>query len=791
MSPPSPFWNISMKFTFLKANVPLTKSFQKKPDGTIVKSSYPNVYEVTTIREECDTLDKFAALLKKHAALGHCLLKGNPTRDLAFESRAGTTDTNAATEWIVLDVDGLDCKDVSDFMRLLKLDQMAYVVQYSASYKITGDDLRCHIYVWLDQPLAAPLIKQWLIQMNHTIAQLSNAMTLTKTGNSVSWALDITACQNDKLLYIAPPLLKGMKDPLKGERIISVPGANKTLIIPGTINTTAQNKVLTNKRINELRDAAGYEARKVTYKVHGAMEVMVKPDSCTINDIKTERGYVYFNLNGGDSWGYYHAEDNPDYIHNFKGEPVYLTKELLPDYWQQLTQNATAERSDGTIYLAFCDKKTGVYWRGTYEGATDKLDIYAAKNETQVRHFAKQHGMPLGDFIPEWDLVFDPQDNVRVDIENRTVNTFQPTIYMQQVARKVSACPKTILRVIHHALGEDADMTEHFMNWLAYIVQNRTRACTSWVLHGRTGTGKGVLFHKILRPLFGTTQTVFRNMEALDEKYNEFIERALIIFVDEVESKSMLNENGVLAKLRTFVTEESVSIRAMHQGSREINNYSNWIFSSNKPDPVKITQDDRRTNVAKYQPNQLELDSKGLEAIKNELQTFHDYLLSYAVDLHAVKTPIESSDRDTMISLSESSIDTVGSALLGGDMEFFIDQMPTNEAYLRNALESNKVGDYKDVLKALLLRTDRATGACNISREELRTLFDYTVGNMPGTPNKFTSLLKHHRIHIKKVWINTAVAGLAVVFKDVTQFDAFDLVLNPRPTAPAKLKGVK
>ena len=317
-----------MQLTFLKAAVPLTKSFLKAANGTIEKTSYPNVYEVTTLHEECNNPKAFAALLTKHAALGHCLLKGTPTRDLVCESRAGTTDSNATTDWVVLDVDGLPCRDVAEFMHMMRLDNVSYVVQYSASYKITSQDLRCHIFLQLNQPTAAPLIKQWLIQLNHQIPTLRDAMTLTKTGHALCWPLDITACQNDKLLYIAPPVCKGLKDPLaKSGRIEYIERGTNTISIP-LVNTTAQNKVLTSKRVAELRAAEGYELRKVTYKMHGSMEVMVKPDSSAVSNIKTERGFVYFNLNGGDSWGYYHAEDNPEYIHNFKGEPIYLTKEI-------------------------------------------------------------------------------------------------------------------------------------------------------------------------------------------------------------------------------------------------------------------------------------------------------------------------------------------------------------------------------------------------------------------------------------------------------------------------------
>jgi len=779
-----------MKLTFLQAGVPLTKTFSKDKAGVISKSSYPSVYEVTTLVEDARDLRDMERLLIKHAALGHCLLKGNPTRDLVAESRAGTTDSNATTEWIVLDLDGIpNVASVDDFLKALRFDDVSYIVQWSASMNITSNDLRAHVYLLLAAPMSAPLIKQWLISLNHSIQLLRDAMKLTKTGNSISWPLDISACQNDKLLYIAPPILKGLKDPFaKKPRIEYVRKTHNTLVVASTIASTAQNRELTAKRINELRTAEGLPTRKTTYKMHGGTEVMVKPDSCIVTDMKTDRGFVYFNLNGGDSWGYFHPEDNPDYIHNFKGEPAYVTKELLPEYWQTLTQQAVRVSSLGVTYLAFCDPKTGSYWRGTHDAQTDTLNLNIAKNETQIRHFAKQQGMPLGDFIPEWDLTFDPHDNVRVDTQNKSVNTFEPTIYMKAVPKKVKTCPPLILRIIHHALGSDVDVTEHFMNWLAYILQYRDRAKTAWVMHGTTGTGKGVLMNKIIRPLFGANQTAARRMEDLNEQYNGYMQKCFIVFIDEVESKALINERGVMAKLKNFITEEFITIRDMYQAAHEVRSYMSMIFASNKTDPVTIDKEDRRFNVGRYQKSKLVITDKELdETIPKELQGFHDYLMGYAVDTLAASTPLETDDRNQMISVGESSIDTVSSALLGGSMEFFLDQLPTTTAYERNAVESNKVADYLDVIKCLLARTDLVTGSCNISREELRTIFDYTIGGIPASPNKFTSLLKHHRIHISKVWIDKSIAGIKTTWLDVAQFPAYIESFKPvQPKTKAK-----
>lgn len=766
-----------MKITYLIAPVPLTKTYTKK-DGVINKSSYPMAYEFTSVTEEIPDLPTFARSMAKHAALGHCLLKGEPLQELVNESRAGSTVSNGTTDWICLDVDGIPNCTALEFMQHVKLDHVQHIVQYSASYLIESKDLKCHIFLQIDR-LAAPIIKQWLIQLNHATPILRSAMTLTKTGNSLRWPLDITACQNDKLLYITPPLLKGIKDVIK-DRITVVLGSASRLTLP-RINSAAQNKELTDKRIAELRSIEGYPARKISMKMHGSTEVMIKPDVCTLSDIKTDRGFVYFNLNGGDSWGYYHPEDNPEFIHNFKGEPSYLTKELLPEYWKQLQESASATRSDGTTYLAFCDKQTGQYWRGTHDQKTDVLDIYVAKNETQIRHFAKQHGMPIGDYIPEWDLRFDPLDTVRIDADNRTVNTFQPTSYMLAPHKTVKSCPKLCLQVIHHVCGSDPDITEHFMNWLAFIVQHRTRACTSWVLHGRTGTGKGVLFHKILRKLFGTGHTAIRNMEALNEQYNDYIEKSLIVFIDEVEAKALVNEQGVMAKLRTFVTEETISVRAMHQGWREVPNYCSFIFSSNKPTPVSIAKDDRRTNVAKYQKEMLGFTQEQIDAIEDELQMLYDYLASYKVDIKAVNTPIQTTDRDTLMSISEASVDTVGSALLGGDMGYFVNSLPTSENYKANAQAFNKVEQYKEVLMDLIERST-PDGKCVITRDEMFIVFNYTIGNMPESPNKFTSLLKHHRIHTEKVWVDSrSVMGIKLTWANPEKLGEHLKEINPPP----------
>lgn len=782
-----------MKLNFLQADVPLTKSFKRVQNAT-QKSSYPSVINFTSCELAANDLAQFANALRKQALKGMCLLKGELQRPLVNESRAGSTDSNALTDWVCLDVDGVDAQSVEHFLQMVGLDNISYVVQYSASYKVSDKLLRCHIFMQLIKPMPAPLLKQWLKDLNFNTQELYDAMVLTKTHMALRWPLDITTCQNDKLIYIATPRFEGLTDPFAGgklgQRIQHVRKTNQFLDIKGTITSSSENRKRELERINELRELAGVPQRKYVFKAYGQHEVLTKPDVATITEMRQERGFVYFNLNGGDSWAYYHPEDNPDYIYNFKGEPAYVTKELLPEYWASLVQQASRTSSTGITYLAFLDKRSGQYFRGTYDNGTDELDLYPAKNETQIRHFAKQNGVPIGDFIPEWEVIFDPHDNVRVDIANQTINTFVPTQYMLANPKPVATLPPITNKIISHVLGGEPEIIDHFMNWLAAILQTRGQTKTAWLFQGTQGTGKGLLMNNILRPLFGVNQTAARRMEEFNEPYNGYMERVFLVFVDEVQTSALRNERGVIAKLKNFITEEKVVIRQMYQAGFEAVNYSNWIFASNMPDPIRIEAGDRRFNVGGYQAEKLQITSAEIDRLPNELQRVHDYLANYPANLQLASQPLETEARSEMIAISEEVMDTVAGNLLAGNMGFFVDALPTNDSYKSNMARLNAVEDYKKVLVDLINRPATRNGHYNISRDELFTIFQYNVGNMPESPNKFTGRLKHHRIQIKKVAIDGKTHnGITVEWKDTDQFGAYLFHINDQQ--PQKLKAVK
>jgi hypothetical protein len=68
-------------------------------------------------------------------------------------------------------------------------------------------------------------------------------------------------------------------------------------------------------------------------------------------------------------------------------------------------------------------------------------------------------------------------------------------------------------------------------------------------------------------------------------------------------------------------------------------------------------------------------------------------------------------------------VDTVASAPMKGDLNFFLQQLPADNNCERIGLLENKVEDYKDLLGTPLARGD-PDGDCSISREEVRVMFE-------------------------------------------------------------------
>lgn len=741
-----------IKTTYLSASVPLTKTFELE-NGELKKTAHPRIIDVTSYEENFETIEEFYAQLVEHSKLGHSFLKGNVTRPLASESRAGSTNPVEPTQILLLDLDGLrDIRETEDFVRLLGLSDVDRIDQYSSSMGIVPDcGLRAHIFMLINKGWIQAMLKQWLIHKNLNIQQLRNNLSLTRTGNTLRWGLDVTTCQNDKLIYIAPPILgPGVEDTFQGERIKLIKGTKRTVNISETTIPTAEaNRIEVEKVLNELRVKAGLPARKkVTNKVLHSIEYQTNSDRAVVTGIKIERGFVYLNINGGDSWAYYHAENNPEFIYNFKGEPIYRTSELLPEYWAEVReqQNIPSADPSGTMFLAIRDFDTACYFNGSYNEKERILSLKPAKSKDQLHDFLINNKQKIPIAIPDWKIVFEPSNDVIVSLEDKRINTFIASPYMAMQHRKILKVPPTIRKVIFNALGSDEEVFEHFMNSIACIFQYRTKTESSWIFHGIMGTGKGLMINHILRPLFGQAYVSVIRMRQLDNQFNEFMDNNLILWIDEAEITVLNNQAVISSDLKNYITEPNIMVRKMYSPNKYTPNYTTIMLAGNDGVMVNIPRGDRRFNVAPYQTQSLLSlgPTEGIIAkLTEELTDFAAYLATRNADQEKARIPLENLAKEKLVSENETAIEQACSAIKKGDFNFFWDLK--SEQHLKPGASTMS----RDILTGAynaLLEDIKSGKKKNLLREEIQTLFEYALGGMPTAPHKFISLIKHHKL---------------------------------------------
>lgn len=717
-----------MLVNFLQAadGTRLTKTFT--PDGA---QPYPDVAQFNSFSSDIEDLESFFELLKLHAELGHCLLKGRLKRDLSQERRAGSTNNIEPTEYLVLDLDfDSGFADVDQFMDTLGLGDVSYILHHSASSGIrykTG--LRSHVIILLAQPVTPGIIKNWLQHLNLTVPQLHDLTQLSANGFSLRWPLDCTTCQNDKLIYIADPTcLDGVADPMQGRRFELHLRSQDRYEFPFKGHEFLSVSALTIARINELRAAANLPRRHASYGTVNQVEILRNPARAVVTGVKEAREFVYLNLNGGDSWGYYYPQGKPDLLYNFKGEPIVRLRDIDPDYYQSVMEQTTPVDPNappapdvseaGELRWIFRTEDTDTYYTARMTPGEN-----AIVHPTSRRGALDWMRALTGDepeIIPDWRLEFDPCRLDACDIDRRWLNLFRPTDYIKASHPLTHSCPPIIGRILRSICVDDVTY-QHFINWLAHIFQTRQPARTAWIFRGTSGTGKGTLFTHILSPLFGNEHCRETTMEKFAEKFNDYIRATLFLMIDEGEIDDR-QSSLLMAKAKHIITEPMVECRAMRQSAVPVPNFVNLIVATNNRTPIKLEAEDRRWNVAPCQETSLSdagFDVNLIREIPGELDQFAAFLAHYQVNEDAVRSPLKTAPRLELTLASETSIEEIFRSLREGHLDFFAEHLFSEDG--------SEPSIFRAAYRAVVFRWCREyrDGPIKVANSELKAVYEY------------------------------------------------------------------
>jgi len=733
-----------MKLFFLQAadKTPLTKTITVE-NGHVTKNPYPHIRDFNSFHHEVDDLDTFEAAIRAHADMGHCLLKGTLHRSLANESRAGATRTEDDTEWLCIDIDrARGFTDVPDFIKRAlpsELHDVDHIIQYSASHGFSRG-LSAHVFFLLDAPIPAPMLKSWLQRINLDEG-LESQLALSVNGTTLKYPVDTTTCQNDKLLYIAPPVIVGIDPNIDiADRIVQVNQGQRRASIDIDPRSMSETEERVQATVNKVRKRAGLKPKTCRFKSMMGHRVMTNPSRAHITGpIRSERGFVYLNINGGDSYGYWHPKENPRFILNFKGEPIYLTETFLPDYWEQIQRH---QEPTGRMPIVFRDFKSDSYWNGIYDPDVPSLLLARTGARDRLNDFMVQHGSQLPDPIPDWEYCFDPHDSKLLDMKKQRANRYVPTVYMRNVPPKQDHLPATIERIMHHVTADEESYTT-LLHWLAWIYQRRTKPGTAIVLHGVEGTGKGLLFHNIIAPTLGPDYCRIITVQDFKDSFNEWMEYCLLLFVDEVKLDG-ISDRKTINQIRNMITEPTGRIRPMRTNPYQVPVYFGIIFASNDHDAIAIPESDRRHHVAARQEARLLITTKEIQQIEHELAHFMGFIMHLEIDEQRVMMATDNSAKVDMRLAAQNSVDHFFNALHACDLDYFTDLGMAEPPF-------NKMLEFEQSKKIIdqWIADAADSRPSKVKRDELYKVYHYIQGGKDLSPSNFSRMLKHHFVKIR------------------------------------------
>jgi hypothetical protein len=692
-----------MDLTFLSGPVPLTKTITyNNREQSYHTTSYPLVQKVTSHVESVDNITDFFFALGDHGAQGRALLKGNLSRPLANESRAGAW-LDAPSSWVVFDFDKVDCAPTVEgalvaIARYLppECQDVDAIIQLSGScFRPDATQLSCHIFMLLDKPATTAELTDWITHLNFTNEHLKKQIKLSDSCIALHFPLDRSVCVPSRLIYIAPPRCFGFVPPVSGALALN-DGARRAITITPFKRVPAADL---HAQITELREAVGMPARPYTTRTHKGIEMLIDAEPAVVHDIKPSgEGYIRFNLNGGNSLAYYINLKDPNLIGNHKGEPFLVTESVAPDLYKALIKTSKnvplkAMQSCAIEPLAFYATNRGSQlYVGSYDRANDQLRIDMTSKDA-ANSWLASYGVPRAPNFPHYDLVFNMTSALRFEDGYPMINLYRQTDLVKQFAdiprtRQVNGqleehlkgiAPVTY-RVLDSVLGNDSTAMTYFLNWIAAVFQRREKSNTAWVVSGIEGTGKGFLTNYICRHLFGNDAVTQQLYEHVNDKFNEFLEGKLIVSLNEAAMSKSIDASNVMSKLRDWITEPQIVIRGMHKAGREATNSANFIVCSNsKSRPVVIEAHDRRFNFGEFQekrllvsPNELATVTEGLE-----MAAFAQFLGEIQVDNNRLNTPYVGETKTRVYEATHNLLDRAARAIDEGDVEYFLEVRPS------------------------------------------------------------------------------------------------------------------
>lgn len=278
-------------------------------------------------------------------------------------------------------------------------------------------------------------------------------------------------------------------------------------------------------------------------------------------------------------------------------------------------------------------------------------------------------------YLKRYSLVFDPKIPYGANPDTKEFNTYMESeliIYGREhpIQGDVNMdylknhCP-VISKILWNVFA-DNETVEYFLNWIFYIIREKRKVHTMWVISTAMGAGKNSLSSLILKPLIGTRHFLEVPAQRLKPIFNSIEAQVLLKVVDEVFVKGQEATNKRnQAYVKNDVSSNERVLEFKGVDSIVVDNYLSYILFSNEGTLSWLLEGrDRRSNIS-INPDSIDirledwfkkLGNTGYEnAISSELKEFARYMMAFKLDDYNANNPLENTAKLKMQLASRSS----------------------------------------------------------------------------------------------------------------------------------------
>jgi hypothetical protein len=151
---------------------------------------------------------------------------------------------------------------------------------------------------------------------------------------------------------------------------------------------------------------------------------------------------------------------------------------------------------------------------------------------------------------------------------------------------------------------------EYYMCWLAHIIQQpQIKTKVAPILYSKThGTGKNSLVDGSIAIIGKQLSACVECIEDITKNFNAHLCNKLFIYGDEI----CANAKKVADKLKAVITRPTTNLEKKGIDAIEVDDLTNWIFTSNNENNIKVEEGDRRFLMVRCREEKQHLLSKAM-----------------------------------------------------------------------------------------------------------------------------------------------------------------------------------